>query len=310
MLSRIIEKLRKDFRNSYESIKLPQVEERFDIYFSRFFGYYLALVSKHIGLTPNQVSLLSLLFGLVAGVFFFFQDDVLLVLIACLLITISGLFDSADGQLARMTQTSSELGRKVDAIIDSAVFVFCYTGGAIYFLDSTYGWWILPLAALGGYLHSAKSAAYEFYKTEFLFYVLGSKDFRIPYIEEVKVDSKLNPLVGKMLYYLELDYIRKQAQFHGRKRAHREQFEAFSQSEDNKTFKEKYSAVNESILTWWALVCGTNVHRFALMGFSLFGRMDLYFIYAILTSAFMFPLLKEQGRMDARLVESMRKSAK
>ncbi len=49
MIKKIKSTIQADFAKVYQSIKLPEVEEWFDIYFSRFFGYYLAIVSKRWG---------------------------------------------------------------------------------------------------------------------------------------------------------------------------------------------------------------------------------------------------------------------
>ncbi len=297
--------IRRDFRRSFESIKLPAIEETFDIYFSRFFGYYFALLSRKFGLTPNQVSIFSLLMGLVSGVLFYFQDNFGLILCACFFITLSGVLDSADGQLARMTGQSSDLGRKIDAIIDTLVFLACYIGGALYFLHTDYGWWIAPLAAFSGYLHGVKSGVYEYYKTEFVYYVKGARDQRIPFPEEFKERSIAPDLWSKILYYLELDYIRKQTQFHSRTRENRSLFESHAFGVNRAAFCELYTKVNEPIMTWWALICGTNTHRTALMVCSLFGRMDIYFFFSIVTFIPMFSLVKWQGSNDRSLLKDL-----
>lgn len=293
----MIRKIRDDFRAMFSTIKSPETEEVFDIYFSRFFGYYFALLSKAVSLTPNQVSLLSLFVGMVAGVFFFFQNEPELVLVGCFLITVAGLLDSADGQLARMTGMASELGRKIDVIIDTFVFVACYAGGALYFVDE-YGLWIFPLAIAAGWCHSIKSGVYEYYKTEFLYYKYRTIDYRIPHLDEVVPDMTLKSFWRKLLFNLEKDYIGKQAFFKGRKRLDRNQFEKWSQSNSGDQFFEIYRKDHLRMLTWWAIVGGTNVHRTALMIFSLFGHMDYYFWFSIVTFIPMFIIRYFQLKQD------------
>jgi len=282
------------------------IEETFDIYFSRFFGYYFALISKWLKLTPNQVSVASLIAGLFSGYLFYFQDNLVLIIWACFFITLSGVLDSADGQLARMTGQSSDIGRKIDAIIDTLVFVACYVGGALCFLQTSYGWYIFPIAALAGYFHSVKSGVYEYYKTEFIYYLRSAKDHRIPYVEEVVKTPGKSGFWYTILYYVEVDYIRKQAMYHGRKREFRELFENWAFSDQGDKFKTKYSKINTRIMTWWALVCGTNTHRTVLMATSLMGRMDWYFYFTIVTTVFMIPLVKGQQSLDEKLVKQMK----
>lgn len=304
MIRRLTTRISTDFQHILSSIKLMEIEETFDIYFSRFFGYYFALLGVKWKMTPNQVSIASLVVGLAAGGLFFFQDNLTVILLACFLISLSGILDSSDGQLARMTGQVSDLGRKIDAIIDTFVFVACYTGGAFYFFFGEYGFWILPLALLAGYFHSVKSGVYEFYKTEFLYYTFRSTHFRIPYVEELKAEKKPETFWLKVLYYLELDYIRKQAQFHGRSKSTRLAFEKAA-NENSDWFAKTYSAIQTKIMTWWALLCGTNTHRTAIMLFSLWGRLDLYFYFSIATFFPMYMIVWRQKNLDTRLLKNL-----
>ncbi len=304
----LVTRVKNDFAASYKSLKLPEIEEIFDIYISRYFGYYLALISKRLHLSPNQVSLLSLGIGIVAGILFFFQDQFWLILVACILLTFAGILDSADGQLARMTGTASDLGRKIDVIIDTFVFVACYFGGGFYFwIYGGYGFFeILAIGVLAGYLHSVKSAVYEFYKTEFLYYHFRTPDYRIPYLEEVKPTSLREGFWQKTLFTLEKDYIGKQAFYTGRKRETRKIFESISQSAKGEEFRKIYSKNSHRILTFWALAGGTNVHRTALMVCSLLGRMDIYFILAIATFPLILLLNYMQSAIDRKIINSVK----
>lgn len=307
MLNKVFSKISGDFKIILSSIKLMEIEETFDIYFSRFFGYYFAVLGRKLSMSPNQMSVASLVVGVIAGALFYFQDQLPIILIACLMITISGVLDSADGQLARMTGQVSDLGRKIDAIIDTFVFVACYTGGSFYYFFGDYSLWIVPLAMLAGYFHSVKSGVYEFYKTEFLYYTFRSDHFRIPYVDELKKPEKEEGFWMKLLYYLELDYIRKQAMFHGRSRKMREKFETYTRSQHEK-FVSAYSLTNTRIMTWWALVCGTNTHRTAIMFFSVLGRLDLYFYFSIITFFPMYLIIWKQKKLDAQLLRKMENS--
>ena len=225
---------------------------------------------------------------------------------ASLFLTLAGLLDSADGQLARMTGKSSDFGRKIDVLVDLLVFTAAYIGGVLYFFHHGYDWWIVPIAALAGYFHSAKSAVYDFYKTEFIYYLNGGKgSHRIPYLEEVKANPPNKGFWLKVFFYMEIDYYRKQATYHYRNKTIREKFERWALGEESSHFKKSYNDLNEPLLKPWALVGGTNVHRTALMVFSLIGRMDIYFFFSIATMLFLFPMAKWQKRVDDKLVSQM-----
>lgn len=68
-----------------------------------------------LGLTPNHVTLLGLLLGVIACAFLVWTRNILLF---TLMIVIAALFDAADGMVARITQSSSKFGSYLDAICD------------------------------------------------------------------------------------------------------------------------------------------------------------------------------------------------
>jgi len=74
----------------------------------------IALLFVKLGITPNQVSLLSLIFGLLAA-FTFFQRYFLL---GGLLLVISAILDLVDGSVARKKNAESEFGAVFDWIAD------------------------------------------------------------------------------------------------------------------------------------------------------------------------------------------------
>ncbi len=304
MIHTIGRKIRNHQQEVVSTIKLMDVEERFDIYFSRFFGLFFAKWGKALSMSPTQVSLLSLFVGIPGGILFYYQDQPVIVAYGCLLVTLAGVLDSADGQLARLTGTSSELGRKIDVIIDTFVFIACYWGGALYHFDY-YGWWIIIIGHVAGYLHSAKSANYDFYKTEYIYYLTGFDQAKIPTVEEVKERGPGKGFWGKVLYYLEIDYIRKQSQTKPRKQEARDVFEREAFGENAEWFKKKYQALNQSLMFWWAWICGTNVHRSLMMIFALIGRFDIYIFVCIGTYFPMLILNYFQTKRDNEILDSI-----
>ncbi len=92
-------------------------------------------------LTPNQVTLLSMLVGLLAGAAYavgWFGA-------AGWLILVSGALDMTDGWVARLTGKTSKSGDFLDAVCDRYVEIFIYLGLGIYYRDR---WWMLLACAL------------------------------------------------------------------------------------------------------------------------------------------------------------------
>ena len=281
------------------TVKLPAVEERFDLYFSRPFGLLLARGANRLHLTPNIVSFLSLLSGIAAGVLFYFRGSFPLAVLGCFLLTLAGLLDSADGQLARMQDSASDLGMILDGTVDNFVFVAVYLGATLPFV-SIHGWWMLLVAFAAGMVHSVKSLVYDLYKWEHLYYFTESETYKIIDVSEIKTKlKKERKIFRKILLFIYLDYVKKQNLFSTRNRAKREEFSKYAFSKKTgKQFKSDYERLFSVMLAWWALFCGTNFHRTLMMVFILFGRFDLYLISQIFTLIPFFILRLVQKRKD------------
>ena len=74
---------------------------------------------------PNAVTIASIFLGVAAGVLFYYNDLWLNVLGMFLLVWANS-YDSADGQLARMTKQFSRIGRILDGISGDLWFVTIY----------------------------------------------------------------------------------------------------------------------------------------------------------------------------------------
>ncbi|MFK7951616.1 MAG: CDP-alcohol phosphatidyltransferase family protein [Ekhidna sp.] len=293
-------KFDKHLEEVLSTIKQIDIEERYDIYFSRFYGLYFAKMGKWLSLTPTHVSLLSLLLGVIGGGLLFFQNSTEIVLIGGVLITLAGVLDSADGQLARMTGQSTELGRSIDGVIDNVVFLACYVGGAVYFFP-TYGWLIIVLAGISGYTHSYKTALYEFYKAEYLLLIGKSEAGNMP-ISSDELKSTGDSFHNKILDGIYKDYIKKTLIYTTRTPEQRLKMRSLAK-EGNNNFDSLYSYLNKKMLFWWAWLCGSNTHRNAIIIFAFFGRFDLYLICSSVWTLAIIPLNYRQKRFDKKLLE-------
>ena len=98
-----------------KSLKSMDTEEHIDLAFYRPIGFMWAQIAARLGITPNVITIASIFLGIGAGVMFYYQD--LWINIAGMLLLIwANSFDSADGQLARITHQYSRLGRILDGL--------------------------------------------------------------------------------------------------------------------------------------------------------------------------------------------------
>ena len=156
----------------FQSLKPLEVEEPIDVWLHRPLAYVLAKVLYPTAISPNLVTLASIVFGVAGGVCLFsnFAGHMQL---GGLLIFMSAVWDCADGQLARMRKTSSAFGRMLDGVADLVVSVAA-VGGAMYVVWSKFNdpWWqgLVALAlcvgtAVTGSFHTG---LYDHYKNVFL----------------------------------------------------------------------------------------------------------------------------------------------
>ena len=103
------------------TLKSLDTEEFIDIHFYRPIGYQWALFFNKLGVSPNSITIASIFIGITAGICFYFQSLAINV-IGMLLLIWANSYDSADGQLARMTGQKSALGRILDGAAGFLVY--------------------------------------------------------------------------------------------------------------------------------------------------------------------------------------------
>jgi hypothetical protein len=290
-----------------ESIKAIEIEEKLDLIFHRPLGLIFSKFAIKLGLTPLHVSFLSLFSGILGGILFYWQENIFLTLLGSFILTLSAIFDSSDGQVARLTKKTTEFGRVVDGLIDNFVFVFIYFFASLHFYP-LYGIWIFVLAAVSGFFNSLHSLIYDFYKNEVAFIYCGINSQRNEDIEEVKdkYKGKGKGFFGKICYFLHRDYLRKQYFFTIRKGENKKRFEILKNSPEIKdAFREKYKKELLPLMPYWALFGGTNTHRTLIMFFCIFGSFHYYLIFNLICLTIpIFILVFIQNRRDRAFLNS------
>lgn len=107
--------------------------------------------------TPNQISWASLFFGLLAGICLAFGHFGS----GAVFGSISALFDSLDGMVARLSHVASDAGEVLDAAVDRYVEFFYLGGLVIYYREVPVLMILALLAFLGSFMVSYSSAKAE-----------------------------------------------------------------------------------------------------------------------------------------------------
>ncbi len=163
---------KKEIASTLEStLKSNDTEEWIDLIFYRPVGYQWALFFHKLGVTPNTITVLSIFLGIGAGILFYPQSLGLNV-IGMLLLIWANMYDSADGQLARMTGQKSNLGRILDGVSGDLWFISIYVAICLR-LTPDWGWWIWLLASFAGFSHSKQASLADYYRNIHLFFIKG-----------------------------------------------------------------------------------------------------------------------------------------
>ena len=155
------------------SLKSKDTEEWIDLLFYRPIGFRWALFFRRLGVKPNAVTIASIFLGVAAGVLFYYQSLPLNIL-GMLLLVWANSYDSADGQLARLTGQKSELGRILDGISGDCWFIAIYFAIAFRLMPE-WSYWIFLLAAVAGFCHSKQAMMADYYRNIHLFFLLGKQ---------------------------------------------------------------------------------------------------------------------------------------
>lgn len=181
-----IKELKKQYKDSLKSM---DTEETIDLMFYRPIGFAWAVLCAKLGITPNVITIASIFIGIAAGVLFYF-DALWINVIGMLLLIWANSFDSADGQLARMTQQYSRLGRILDGVSGDFWFVaiyfaICFRVNATSDFFGPMPWLIWTIAVVAGISHAKQAAAADYYRQFHLFFLKGEEGSELDSVEQL-----------------------------------------------------------------------------------------------------------------------------
>lgn len=163
-----------------ESFKSNDTEEWLDIYFTRPIGLVFALMWIKIGVTPNFVTILSMFLGAGAG-FCFFHTEIWWNVGGVVLMMLANFCDSTDGQMARLTNQKTLIGRMLDGFASDVWYFFCYLGISlrlwneqIPFTEVQWGIGSFLLCGFAGlYWHARQCQLADYYRQIHLYFIKG-----------------------------------------------------------------------------------------------------------------------------------------
>lgn len=157
------------------------VEEWIDLHFFRPLGARVVRWAAPRRVSADQLTVVSLVLGLAAGHLFFYRSPALNVL-GLLLFVVSDVFDSADGQLARLRGSSTRFGRQLDGISDNLRFINLYLHLIARLIVARLMPWpaAAALGLLAGYSHSLQSGVADWLRQCWLEITGGGGELDLP----------------------------------------------------------------------------------------------------------------------------------
>jgi hypothetical protein len=146
------------------AFKAREIEERIAVHVHRPVGMLFARAARRAGLTPSAVTIAAGGVGVAAGALLAFPQ---LAIAGFALLVLHGILDSSDGQLARMTGQTSELGRILDGLAGYATHVAIYLGIIAGWLRAGGSAAIVPWAVAAGVCNVVHAQMYDYHRNSY-----------------------------------------------------------------------------------------------------------------------------------------------
>lgn len=305
-----------DKKVSYkDTLKSMDTEETIDLCFYRPIGYMWAVLCAKVGIKPNAITIASIFIGVAAGIMFYYTD-LWFNIIGMLLLIWANSFDSADGQLARMTQQYSRIGRILDGVSGDLWFASIYiaiclrTQENVQFFDNYTGAiWII--AVLAGLCHAKQAAAADYYRQFHLYFLKGKEGSELDSVEQLDKNYAAISWKGnfwkKLTMYFYRNYTANQEALTPRMQELRRELKSrFGEGEISQQFRDDFRAKSKPLMKYTNWL-SFNLRTIALFA-SLFAGMPwLYFMFELVVlNAMLIYMIKRHERICKKLTTDLK----
>jgi phosphatidylglycerophosphate synthase len=302
------------FQRYKESLKAIEAEEVFDLIIYRPLAFLFVTATYRIDLTPNQVSVMAMIIGVLGGVLFGCGSYACLAAGAgCYFL--SNVLDCADGQIARLKRNGTRIGRIVDGFIDYVVSIAVFLGIAV---SLTTGVSAGTIPAFGARMFAITGSAagiiyvwgvviaagastafqafhFDLQRNNYLKYVYGKAatlDEEIRDYEEEKIAALKKSGPGKYIELLLINIYLRYCRLQIASQSGTPEVHASAVS------PETYALRNKTLLRAWSYI-GSTTHITVCVACALAGNLELFLLITVLPlNALMGVLMLLQSRTD------------
>jgi len=258
------------FQEYKSSLKLIEVEELFDLFFYRPLAFIFVKIIFPTNITPNQITSVALIIGVIGGVLYAFNTHFYLIIAAILIITYDVL-DCSDGQLARLKKNGTFFGRILDGVSDYFVSTAIYLGIGFGFAsnsnDPLFYWGLVILAGITNAVHAI---TLDYYRNRFLDYALNRESLLGDNLKEFEEELERESESGgnyfqRLITWLYLKYSKLQLKLS------QSSIETETKKYDSDDFYKKH----KTIIHFWTYIGPTSELTFLIIC-SFLNRLDIY----------------------------------
>ncbi|PCI50875.1 MAG: CDP-diacylglycerol--serine O-phosphatidyltransferase [Alphaproteobacteria bacterium] len=268
--------------------RTSEIEEFTNLHFIHPISSWLVPKLAAINITPNMVSLTGMFFGILAGFSYHHYQSPPMAVLGFIGMIMWHIMDGADGQLARLTKSYSEIGAILDGVCDYVTFISVYVGiGLMLSQQGNAGIWVIILSA--GALHAIQSSAYELQRAEYDYWGHGKQSAALPEIKHMIADLKGKSAPAFIMSQFLIGYVRMQRRSSGISSEHRQQLKDILRDNPDKTsdIRALYREIFAPAVNKWSILCA-NYRTIAIFIACLAGQPIYFFWFEI---AFLTPVL-------------------
>lgn len=284
------------------TFKSQDTEEWLDIHFTRPLGLLWARFFNAFNVHPNVVTILSIILGAAAGVMFYYPDLVHTV-VGILLLVWANLYDSCDGQLARMTGKKTRWGRILDGFAGDVWFFTIYAAICLR-LTPTWGLWIWLLCAFAGFVcHGKQCQLADYYRNVHLYFIKGESGSELDNSDKLTAEfdslSWRRDGAWKLFLFFYRNYTRSQEQL-------TPQFQRFKAAIDERFGRQLPPALQQDFragslpLMKWANILTFNTRAIVLYLSLLVGHPWIYPVFEITVMNVLFVYMRHRHEQLCR----------
>jgi phosphatidylglycerophosphate synthase len=262
--------MRKLYNDFKTSLKDTAVEEIVDLFIFRPIAFVVVKLIYRLPVTPNQLSFLSIIAGIAAGVYYAMGDERSF-FYAGILYALSHVLDCCDGMVARLKKNGTLIGRIIDGWADYITSVAVYVGLLIGLHNGSFQlgfspWVLMAPASFSLFIHCMMV---DYYRHEFMAHALGKnqsvrEDMKFFVGELERLNKEKGRYVEKIMIIFYLGYTKLQLKENGPKQ---------------KYTPGRYYESNRVLLMLWNWIGATHIAVLVLA--SLLYNPMIFFYYII-----------------------------